>query len=54
MLSIENILDIIHTESIENEPIEPKKLHDYSKNLPSFDYKLELIERPDGSLYWVE
>jgi len=57
MNSIQEILDMIVTEAILEGGVEccscPKKSADAS-NLPPIHYELELLERPDGTLYWVE
>ena len=64
MISIDNLLNIILTEAIEkSQP--PENSIDYSKKKDEYEkttnkkvlpihYKLELIEKKDGSLEWVE
>ena len=61
MISINNLLDMVHTEAItgenitdrEGNAIKPEPPENITK-LPPIDYKLELIEKFDGKYEWVE
>lgn len=67
--SIKVLLDIVATETIEGGsrdhyfdefrnreyiPPEPERYTQSKTELPPIRIDLELLERPDGSLYWVE
>jgi len=53
MTSIEVLLGIICTESIEDREEDGKKPYD-SQLLPPTDYRLELVEDSNGNYEWIE
>ena len=63
MLTIDELLGIIWSEAVEHGGMTeeqwkaegcPVSYRPEDKNLPAIRYDLELIEREDGTLYWVE
>jgi hypothetical protein len=56
MICLENLLNMICTESFESTPVGPRRKDALPKpdEPPPMRYDLELIEHEDGSLEWVE
>jgi len=58
MIPLKTLLDIVATEAVES--IGESRINDSSyereerDNFPPFDYRLELIQKKDGTYCWVE
>ena len=53
MISVERMLDIICTEAVEGNELGGER-SDLESELPAVEYTLELVEKRDGTLEWVE
>ena len=58
MNSLQSLMGMVLQEAIEWEReytrLDNPTNYELSENLPPIRFDIELLERPDGSLYWVE